>query len=332
VTRASIALKRTAFTLIELLVVIAIIAILIGLLLPAVQKVREAAARTQSRNNLKQLGLGFHNHNDTMSRLPYNGWRNAAVNNGVANVNVAGSGSWCFQILPFIEQDNLYKSWTFNGNITPAPPPGEAVFPQTNETRHLVSLKLLLCPGRGRAPGYKTTSATATDCVGPITDYAINTRINHPGTGGTTPPWLSNNGSTNVVDNGLKIETLMDGSSNVALVGEKSLRTNHWADNKAEDWDEAIVRGGFGGTGRGGNGDTSDSAAGRASFTMFQDTRIGTSTAEPIRHNNRFGAPWGAGVHFLLGDGSVRMVTYSISPDQLCFLLNANDGNPLNLD
>jgi hypothetical protein len=65
---------------------------------------------------------------------------------------------------------------------------------------------------------------------------------------------------------------------------------------------------------------------------MYSDTRIGTSTAEPIRHNNRFGAPWGAGVHFLLGDGSVRMVSYSVSVDQLCFLLNPNDGNTLNLD
>src|SRR5881296_3304938 len=94
---------RRAFTLIELLVVIAIIAILIGLLVPAVQKVRVAAARTQSINNLKQIALAFHNYHDTNKFFPYNG-----VYNTWGNPKVANSGSWCFQILPFIEQKPLY--------------------------------------------------------------------------------------------------------------------------------------------------------------------------------------------------------------------------------
>jgi prepilin-type N-terminal cleavage/methylation domain-containing protein len=99
--------KRLAFTLIELLVVIAIIAILIALLVPAVQKVREAAARTQCTNNLKQIGLGLHNMHDTYKYLPYHGnaWpKGATITNGWTSCSVFTA------VLPYVEQQALYNN------------------------------------------------------------------------------------------------------------------------------------------------------------------------------------------------------------------------------
>src|SRR5438477_1508743 len=91
-----------AFTLIELLVVIAIIAVLVGLLLPAVQKVREAANRMKCQNNLKQLGIAMHAYHDVSSNFPR------------GNIGTWGNdhGSWLFTTLPYMEQDNLYKQVT----------------------------------------------------------------------------------------------------------------------------------------------------------------------------------------------------------------------------
>ncbi|WP_020475648.1 DUF1559 domain-containing protein [Zavarzinella formosa] len=99
--------RRVAFTLIELLVVIAIIAILIGLLLPAVQKIREAANRMKCTNNLKQLGLGLHNYESANQVFPPGYIANNSTFNGVSDTSEA---SWCYFILPYLEQDSLFNT------------------------------------------------------------------------------------------------------------------------------------------------------------------------------------------------------------------------------
>jgi prepilin-type N-terminal cleavage/methylation domain-containing protein len=224
------------FTLIELLVVIAIIAILIGLLLPAIQKVREAAARTQCQNNFKQLGLAAHNYHDTNGKLPFA----AYIGGGVGNWNnrLMEGPNWAVMVLPFIEQDNLYKqvavniqnytAWVTTG-INPLT--GTAAGPGDNNWRVIAGTKIktYTCPSESNTDIFFNDGTTNTSPPnGPVGgnwargNYAINAGPAY-GTGGwqgASPTYNFTIGGATVALAAGGISALNYGSTMAALIGQ----------------------------------------------------------------------------------------------------------------
>jgi prepilin-type processing-associated H-X9-DG protein len=186
--------------LIELLVVIAIIAVLIGLLLPAVQKVREAAARTQCKNNLKQIGLALHMYHDTFSTFPL-----GATPTNAANANWA----WSALILPYLEQNNLYNQLSV-ATVSLPTDLGNANTVALLQT----PLKVFICPSDPGSGGLNMNR--------PFTNPS-NVQVaqsNYPGNGGDD----NNDGSQGIFAIGVKvnIQSITDGTSNTILVGERT--------------------------------------------------------------------------------------------------------------
>jgi prepilin-type N-terminal cleavage/methylation domain-containing protein len=313
---------RYGFTLIELLVVIAIIAILIGLLVPAVQKVREAAARAQSSNNLKQIALAFHAYHDVYKRLPYNGgnagnsveqrWADPADPNiyrtGVDYPVVSWAppgqysgldrGSWAFHILPYLEQSPLYRSRE-NTRLPVTKTGAWGNIP-------LIAVATYVCPGRGRE-GYTTMGADH----GPVTDYAINTWINRPQDGAE---WLWNNKKN--------ILSITDGTSNTILAGQKTVWPREYQ-SMSDSWNESWLKGGSWGTGFPHIGCASD-------LRNQQDYDAAVAAGQPTSTTIGraiWGGPFDGGVLFSMCDGSVRMVAYGTD---LTRALNPIDGSASN--
>jgi prepilin-type N-terminal cleavage/methylation domain-containing protein/prepilin-type processing-associated H-X9-DG protein len=279
--------RRTGFTLIELLVVIAIIAVLIALLLPAVQQAREAARRTQCRNNLKQIGLALHNYHDAHLTFP-SGW--IGVTAGVPTPHDGSNGAgWGTMILPYVDQANLYN--LFNSHVNIENP--------LNDAFRLTPLSMFRCPSDSQpdrflieeegSPGTVICELPTANYVADFGTIEIDGCENAPG----TPPVSSGGqclGDGAFFHNSvIKLKDLTDGTSNTLIAGER--RTNvtlgwysTWVGRVAEG-EEAFQR-----------------------VTGSQDH----TPNHPDAHFDDFSSTHEGGAHFVLGDGHVRFISENI--------------------
>jgi len=273
------AAPRSGFTLIELLVVIAIIAILIGLLLPAVQKVRSAAARAQCQNNMKQIGLASHSYHDATTRFP------------TANTPLFASGFT--QILPYMEQDNLRR--IYNDSISPVTPP--------NDVAAATAILPFRCPAMLPPPVRQTTGwSSYAFCNGSDNGFFPLTASGDTGMiirGNST-------GASVQAYKGTTMTDVTDGTSNTILAGEMNFQLK----------DYTFTSGPNVGQLRGGNGWW---VYGYASYSfgstaMMFNTLTNVSPGDVTTRLQSFRSDHSGGANFLFGDGSVRFLSNNQMP------------------
>jgi prepilin-type N-terminal cleavage/methylation domain-containing protein/prepilin-type processing-associated H-X9-DG protein len=318
--------RRRAFTLIELLVVIAIIAILIGLLLPAVQKVREAAARMACSNNLHEIALAVHNYHSAFGKFPAGGYTPGPCCSTPSGTN------WAIEILPYIEQDNLYK--LYNQSLTNE----QNADPKKNPALPLQKfVKSYACPSDqgvdqidhpASGPGsgflyargsYRAVSGRAGPCPG-CSDAEVFWDTYEPEYGSLYSAWRGVLHSTGAPTNGgaERLEAVSDGTSNTLLAGEYTTidtvrRRTFWgytytSYNQSEPTNQSRILG-----------------------NSYSKCAAGPGPGEDNVCKRGFGSNHSGGLNFAFADGSVHFVSYGIDINLLCALATMSGGEVASL-
>jgi prepilin-type N-terminal cleavage/methylation domain-containing protein/prepilin-type processing-associated H-X9-DG protein len=300
--------RHRGFTLIELLVVIAIIAVLIGLLLPAIQKVREAAARTTCQNNLKQLGLSFHNHESAVGAFPSLGAQKILPNGSRIVVN------WGVQVLPYIEQDNVRARYNFDA----------AAFDPPNRDVVAIPLKLLVCPSTPDPQRFSTSSVSASSFA--VADYAVTIGVfaaQYTGGFVTYPQPTVTMGVCGQVSIFTRITDVPDGTSSTTLVVEDAGRPEMWLAG-ARDPMRTVAGGGWAEQ----NGIL---ARGYPANGVATATNNGPCMINCNNGNSIYAFHTG-GANVVMADGSVRFVRQSASANIVAGMITRAGGELVPVD